>query len=221
MAGKPITAVIIDDHAVVTAGVRHWCTTADPPIDLIDANARLANVWTGPGGHADVVIFDLQLHGEQQEFTELRRLVDSGRRVVVYSQDAHNATAVRCIELGALAYVTKREGPEHLVAAVRAAAKGLAYTPPALSGALVADEDPNRPRLAPQEIAALRAWFASSSKRLAADMLGISVKTVDTYIERVRIRYASAGRPAPTKSDLVARALEDKLITLAELNDNR
>jgi DNA-binding NarL/FixJ family response regulator len=221
MADKPVTAVIIDDHAVVTAGVRYWCTTADPPIDLVDAGARLANVWTGPGAEADVVIFDLQLKGEQQEFVELRRLVDSGRRIVVYSQDAHNTTAVRCVELGALAYVTKREGQEHLVAAVRAAAQGLAYTPPSLSGALVADEDPDRPRLAPQEIAALRAWFASSSKRLAADMLGISVKTVDTYIERVRIRYASAGRPAPTKSDLVARALEDKLITLAELNESR
>jgi DNA-binding NarL/FixJ family response regulator len=219
MADKPITAVIIDDHAVVTAGVRYWCATAEPPIDLVDAGARLANVWTGPGGDADVVIFDLQLNGEQQEFLELRRLVDSGRRIVVYTQDAHNATAVRCVELGALAYVTKREGPEHLVAAVRAAAAGFAYTPPSLSGALVADEDPNRPRLAPQEIAALRAWFASSSKRLAAEMLGISVKTVDTYIERVRIRYASAGRPAPTKSDLVARALEDKLITLSELNN--
>ncbi|MEV4313533.1 response regulator transcription factor [Actinocrispum sp. NPDC049592] len=219
MADKPITAVIIDDHAVVTAGVRYWCATAEPPIELVDAGARLANVWTGPGGDADVVIFDLQLNGEQQEFRELRRLVDSGRRIVVYTQDAHNATAVRCVELGALAYVTKREGPEHLVAAVRAAAKGFAYTPPSLSGALVADEDPNRPRLAPQEIAALRAWFASSSKRLAAEMLGISVKTVDTYIERVRIRYASVGRPAPTKSDLVARALEDKLITLSELNN--
>jgi len=220
MADKPITAVIIDDHAVVTVGVRYWCAAADPPIELIDADGRLINVWTGPGGGADVVIFDLQLQGEQQEFTELHRLVDSGRRVVVYSQDSHNATAVRCVQLGALAYVTKREGPEHLVGAVRAAAQGLSYTPPVLGGALVADEDPNRPRLAPQEIAALRAWFASSSKRLAAGMLGISVKTVDTYIERARIRYASVGRPASTKSDLVARALEDNLITLEELNNH-
>jgi DNA-binding NarL/FixJ family response regulator len=221
MADNRITAVIIDDHAVVTAGVRYWCSQADPPIELIDAGARLVNVWTGPGSAADVVIFDLQLQRDQQEFAELRRLVDSGRRIVVYSQDAHNTTAVRCIELGALAYVTKREGQEHLVAAVRAAADGLPYTPPSLSGALVADDDPNRPRLAPQEIAALRAWFASSSKQLAANMLGISVKTVDTYIERVRIRYASVGRPAPTKSDLVARALEDGLISLTELTDNR
>lgn len=218
MVDQPLTAVIVDDHAVVTAGVRYWCSQADPPIKLIDAEARLANVWTGPGATADVVIFDLQLQRDQQEFAELRRLIDSGRRIVVYSQDAHNATAIRCIQLGALAYVTKREGQEHLVAAVRAAADGHPYTPPSLSGALVADDDPNRPRLTPQEIATLRAWFASSSKQLAAKMLRISVKTVDTYIERVRIKYASAGRPAPTKTDLVARALEDGLLTLSELN---
>lgn len=221
MDGRPITAVIVEDHSVVTVGVRYWCSQAEPPIDLIDAGARLANVWTGPGATADVVIFDLQLQTDQQEFAELRRLVDSGRRVVVYSQDAHNATAVRCVKLGALAYVTKREGEEHLVAAVRAAAAGSAYTPPSLSGALVVDDDPDRPRLAPMEIAALRAWFASSSKHMAATMLGISAKTVDTYIERVRIRYADVGRPAPTKSDLVARALEDGLITLSELNETR
>jgi DNA-binding NarL/FixJ family response regulator len=219
MADRPITAVIVEDHVVVVAGVQHWCAKADPPIRLVSAGAQLGHVWTGPGAEADVVIFDLQLQGDRQEFAELRRLVDRGRRVVVYSQDAHNTTAVRCVELGALAYVTKREGEEHLVAAVRAAADGMAYTPPSLSGALVADDDPTRPRLAPMEVAALRAWFASSSKQLAAAMLNISAKTVDTYIERVRIKYAGAGRSAPTKSDLVARALEDGLICLSDLTE--
>lgn len=220
MDNHTITAVIVDDHVVVTAGVRTWCAQADPPIDLVAAGTRLAHVWTGPGADADVVIFDLQLQ-QDKEFGELRRLVDAGRRVVVYSQYSDNATAVRCINLGALAYVTKREGPDHLVAAVRAAADGSPYTPPSLSGALAADDDPDRPCLTPQEIAALRAWFASSSKRLAAQMLGLSAKTIDTYIERVRVRYANVGRPAPTKSDLVTRALEDGLITLSDLTDNR
>ncbi len=215
---KPTTVVIVDDHPMLTSGVRATFASADPPMDVVNAGARLADVWTGPGGEADVVIFDLQLTTERQEFGELRRLVDSGRRVVVYSQDASHATAIRCIALGALAYVTKREGPEHLVAAVRAAAQGLAYTPPSLSGALVSDSSPDRPHLPPQEVAALRAWFASASKKLAAQMLNISVKTLDTYISRARIRYANAGRNAPTKSDLVARALEDGLITLDELS---
>lgn len=218
MATDLITAVIVDDHVAIAAGVRYWCEQADPPIRLIDAGDRLADVWTGPGADADVVIFDLELVPRQPEFGELRRLVDNGRRVVVYSQHADNATAIKCIDLGALAYLTKREGPDHLVSAIRAVAEGLPYTAPSLSGALVADDTPDRPRLSPRETEVLRAWFASSSKELVAAKLHITMKTVDTHIARVRVKYASAGRAARTKSELVTRALDDGVITLAELN---
>ncbi|MFC3890419.1 response regulator [Lentzea rhizosphaerae] len=221
MAAEPelITAVIVDDHVAIAAGVRYWCEQADPPIHLIDAGARLAEVWTGPGAEADVVVFDLELVPGQPQFGELRRLVDSGRRVVVYSQHADDATAIKCIDLGALAYLTKREGPDHLVPALRTAARGMPYTAPSLSGAIVADDTPDRPRLSPREIEVLRSWFASSSKELVAAKLNIGVKTVDTHITRVRIKYANAGRAASTKSELVSRALDDGLITLAELNE--
>jgi DNA-binding NarL/FixJ family response regulator len=212
MAAELITAVIVDDHAVVVAGVRYWCERADPPIRLIDAGARLADVWTGPGAAADVVIFDLELVPGMPDFGELRRLVDSGRRVVVYSPHTDHATAIKCVDLGALAYLTKREGPEHLVPAIRAAARGLPYTAPPLSGA------PGKPRLSPREVEVLRAWFASMSKELVAAKLHITVKTVDTHITRARVKYASVGRAAPTKSDLVTRALDDGVITLTELN---
>lgn len=217
-AAGTITVVIVDDHAAIAAGVRFWCDQAVPPIGMVDAGARLADVWTGPGADADVVVFDLELVAGNPDFGELRRLVDSGRRVIVYSQHADNATAIKCIDLGALAYLTKHEGHEHLVPAIRAAAQGLSYTGPSLSGALVADDASNRPQLSPREMQVLRAWFASSSKDLVAAKLNITVKTVDTYITRVRVKYANVGRAARTKSELVSRALDDGLITLVELN---
>jgi DNA-binding NarL/FixJ family response regulator len=212
-----ITAVIVDDHVAIVAGVKVWCKQAAPPISILDAGGRLADVWTGPGAAADVVIFDFELVPGFPDFGELRRLVDSGRRVVVYSQHLDNATATKCIDLGALAYLTKREGQEHLVAAIRAAAQGRAYTGPR-SGAPVGDDDSARPRLSAREMQVLRAWFASSSKELVAGKLFITVKTVDTYIARVRVKYANVGRAARTKSELVSRALDDGIITLAELN---
>jgi DNA-binding NarL/FixJ family response regulator len=218
IADTMITAVIVDDHVAIAAGVRSWCENAVPPIGIIDAGARLSDVWTGPGAAADVVVFDLELVPGNPDFGELRRLVDSGRRVVVYSQHVDNATAIKCIDLGALAYLTKREGPDHLVAAIKAAARGEPYTPPSLCGALLADDDTRRPQLSPREMQVLRAWFASSSKELVAARLHITVKTVDTYIARVRVKYANVGRPARTKSELVSRALDDGIITLAELN---
>jgi DNA-binding NarL/FixJ family response regulator len=219
MAGDCITAVIVDDHVAIAAGVRYWCERARPPIELIDAQARMANVWTGPGADADVVIFDLELVPKNPDFGELRRLVDYGRRVVVYSQHSDSRTVLKCVNLGALAYLTKTEGPEHLVPAIHAAADGRPYTAPSLSGVLIADDDPSRPRITHREAEVLRAWFACSSKELVAAKLNISVKTVDTHIERVRIKYANAGRAAPTKSDLVTRALHDGLIALAELGE--
>ncbi|GAA3223970.1 response regulator transcription factor [Nonomuraea helvata] len=217
-ADELITAVIVDDHAAIAAGVGSWCARAVPPIDLIDAGDRLANVWTGPGAAADVVIFDLELVPGLPNFGELRRLVDSGRRVIVYSQHTEDAIAIKCVDIGALAYLTKREGPEHLVPAIQAAAQGEPYTPPSLSGAFIADTAADRPRLSQREVEVLRAWFVSSSKELVAAKLNIAVKTVDTYIARVRVKYANVGRAARTKSELVGRALDDGLITLAELN---
>lgn len=217
-ADELITAVIVDDHAAIAAGVGSWCARAVPPIDLIDAGDRLADVWTGPGAAADVVIFDLELVPGLPDFGELRRLVDTGRRVIVYSQHTEDAIAIKCVDLGALAYLTKREGPDHLVPAIRAAARGEPYTPPSLSGAFVSDTAADRPRLSQREVEVLRAWFVSSSKELVAAKLNIGVKTVDTYITRVRVKYANVGRSAGTKSELVSRALADGLITLAELN---
>ncbi|GAA3535095.1 response regulator transcription factor [Nonomuraea rosea] len=217
-ADELITAVIVDDHAAIAAGVGSWCARAVPPIDLIDAGDRLADVWTGPGAAADVVIFDLELVPGLPDFGELRRLVDTGRRVIVYSQHIEDAIAIKCVDLGALAYLTKREGPDHLVPAIRAAAQGEPYTGPSLSGAFIADTSADRPRLSQREVEVLRAWFVSSSKELVAAKLNIAAKTVDTYITRVRVKYANVGRSARTKSELVSRALDDGLITLAELN---
>ena len=39
----------------------------------------------------------------------------------------------------------------------------------------------------------------------------------NSYIDRVRIKYANTGRPAPTKAALVARAIQDGLIDLDDL----
>jgi DNA-binding NarL/FixJ family response regulator len=219
MADGLITAVIVDDHVAIAAGVRYWCESAVPPIGLVDAGGRLAGVWTGPGAAADVVVLDPELVPGNPDLTQLRRLVDSGRRVIVYAQHFDRAAATRCIDLGALAYVTKRDGREHLVAAIRAAAQGLSHGMPRLSGSTGVDAASARPRLSPRELEVLRAWFASTSKDLVAAKLNITAKTVDTYIARVRVKYANVGRAAPTKSELLSRALDDGLITVTELGD--
>lgn len=214
-AQSTLSAVILDDHPAITAGVEAWCRAADPPVHLIDAGDRLCRVWTEPGRSADVVIFDLQLYGNQLAFKELRQLVEAGRTVIVYSQRADNETILTCQDLGAFTYLTKAEGKGHLVPAIHAAAHHRPYTSPSLSGAMSTDDRPDRPELSHREEQVLIAWFECASKKLVASKLNLSPKTVETYIERARVKYAMVGRPASTKAALVERAHQDGIIDLS------
>jgi DNA-binding NarL/FixJ family response regulator len=212
-----ITAVVVDDHPVVVAGVRAWCALAEPPITVVGSGPTVATAWVGPGAGADVVVLDLQLDLSGPAYGDLKRLVDAGRRVVVSTMRDDQETALTCLDIGAFSYLTKAEGESHLVAAIHAAAANRPYTPPALAGALGADTSPHRPRLSEQEINVLREWFHCESKKGVADALNIKVSTVNTYLTRVRAKYAGVGRDAPTKAALVARALQDGLVRIDEL----
>lgn len=79
------------------------------------------------------------------------------------------------------------------------------------SGAFPTPPDPRRrkPALSAREIEVMLAWFASDSKTVAARSVFISVGTINTHITRIRQKYAAAGRNAPTKAALFARALQD------------
>jgi DNA-binding NarL/FixJ family response regulator len=212
-----VSVVLVDDHPAVLAGVQAWCAAAEPPIKVLASGATADVASSEPGRRADVVVLDLHLPGTQNDLDDLRELADGGRNVVVYSMRDDPPTALAALELGAATYLTKAEGQRHLIAAIMAAAEERPYTPPSLAGAMGTDSRPSRPRLAPRETDVLLEWFRSESKNLVAQKLGISVRTVDTYIDRVRIKYASVGRPAGTKAALVARAIQDGLVRVEEL----
>jgi DNA-directed RNA polymerase specialized sigma24 family protein len=70
-----------------------------------------------------------------------------------------------------------------------------------------------------QQAAALLLWFQSMSKASVGLRMGIRESTVRQYIDRARVKYARTGRPAPTKTALLARAIEDGLIRADEVGD--
>ncbi|MFE0021153.1 DNA-binding response regulator [Amycolatopsis sp. NPDC059021] len=212
-----MTAVLVDDHPVVVAGIRAWCGAAVPAVRLADAGPSVAVAWQEPGRSARVVIYDLLLGSFAPAYADLKRLVDDGRQVIVYTMRDDRDTALTCLDIGAFAYLTKAEGEEHLIAAIHAAAEDRPYTPPAMAGAFGTDTSSSRPRLSPRETDVLIHWFTCESKEMVADKLSLSVSTVNGYLDRVRIKYANAGRPAPTKATLVARAIQDGIVRIDDL----
>ncbi|MFC0113657.1 response regulator transcription factor [Kibdelosporangium aridum] len=209
--------VVVDDHPAVIAGVKAWCQAADPPIDVLDSGSSVSVAWLDPGDRADVVVLDLQLDITGPAYGDLKRLVDAGRQVVVYTMREDRETALTCLDIGAFTYLTKAEGEDHLVAAIHAAASNTPYTPPALSGALGTDTRANRPNLTQRQIDVLLEWFHCESKEMVAQKLNLTVSTVNGYLDRVRVKYANVGREAPTKAALVARAIQDGIVKVDEL----
>ena len=212
-----ITVVVVDDHPVVVAGVRAWCAAANPRIEVVAAGKDVSVAWLDPGAAADVVVFDLQLDITGPAYSDLKRLVDAGRHVVVYTMRDDRETALTSLDIGAFTYLTKAEGDQHLVAAIQAAATNTPYTPPMLSGALGTDTRPHRPKLTQRQIDVLLEWFQCESKEMVAQKLNLTVHTVNSYLDRIRVKYANVGRRAPTKAALVARAIQDGIVGLDEL----
>jgi DNA-binding NarL/FixJ family response regulator len=212
-----ITVAIVDDHPAIIAGVRAWCEAASPAIQVVASGPSAAVAWLEPGRQATVVVFDLQLDRSGPAFGDLKRLVDANRQVVVYTTREDQKDALSCLDIGAFTYLTKAEGQDHLIPAIQAAAEGRPFLPPLLAGTLATDTRPGRPRLSSREIAVLLEWFRSESREVVAKGLNLSVHTVNTYLDRVRVKYARMGRAAPTKAALVARALQDGLIGIDDL----
>ncbi|MBK1787528.1 response regulator transcription factor [Prauserella cavernicola] len=212
-----LTAVVVDDHPAVRAGVAYWLSAGVPPVTMVAEGEDVRVAWLGEGAEADVVVLDLNLGGPVPALGDLRRLVEAGRRVVVYSMRADDGIALQCLDLGALSYLTKAESASHLVEAVHAAAWDKPYTPPSLAGALAGDRSERRPTLSSRETEVLVEWFQSESKEFVAHRLGIAASTVNSHLERIRIKYAQTGREASTKAALVARAIQDGLIGVDDL----
>lgn len=217
---QSVTVAVIDDHDVVRAGIEAWCAHADPPIELIGcfANPTEYFAWHSEASDpADVVLLDLQIDGNKPEFETLQRMADSGQRVVVYSHLTADEVILTCLDLGAVSYLTKSEGKRHLIDALHAAKSTTPYVAPRMAKALLDDARFGRISLSSREKEVLIAWFQTESKELVGKRLFISPTTVRTHLQRARAKYAAVGRPAPTKSALLARAIEDGILSLNDL----
>ena len=68
--------------------------------------------------------------------------------------------------------------------------------------------------LSPRQRQVLELYASGESTTRVARIAGLKESTVTDYVRRIRVRYAEAGRPAPTRMELYKRALEDGYLPL-------
>ena len=215
-----VTVAVVEDQPVTVDGVRAWLERDEQRRAVVVAAADSVEAALSAGGEdADVLLLDLDLHGVRIT-DRIARLCAAGRRVVVFSALTDSETVHAVHAAGASGFLGKHETPEHLIEAIVAAARDRPYVTPSVAGAIATDPA-TRARLSEQERTALLLWFQSMSKRSVALRMGVQESTVRQYVQRARLKYAAAGRPAPTQSALLARAIEDGLIRAEDVRNYR
>ena len=112
-------------------------------------------------------------------------------KVIVLTVHEDRSYLRKLIEVGAVGYVLKRSAADDLLRAIQAVAAGGVYLDPSIAGHAI-DRTPNRLKeatngraeLSEREVEVLRLTAVGHSNKAIANILRISVKSVETYKAR-------------------------------------
>jgi two-component system nitrate/nitrite response regulator NarL len=204
-----IDVAAVDDHPIVLDAVAGWVMATESGIRVVAVAATVDGLLAGPGRQAHVVLLDLDLGDGTTVDRNIAAIRAAGPAVLVLAASDRPPAVRAAIRAGALGYVLKSEETSQVRAAIKAVAAGMDWISPRLAYILAADDAPDRPVLSPQETRALRLYATGMPMKSVARRMALSEETVKQYVGRVRLKYARAGRAAPTKIELYYRAVED------------
>ncbi len=196
MTPGAIKVLLVDDHAVVRAGYRHLLAR-DARIEVVgeagDAQAAyMAFCALAP----DVVVMDIALPGASG-IDALRRMLarEPEAKVLMFSMYEDAIFPSRALKAGACGYLTKSSGPDMLVEAVLAVARGEKYLSPdvAQTLALRSQAEPaSGAVLSAREFEVLQMLARGETLAQIADRLALSEKTVANYQSSIRQKLGAS-----------------------------
>ncbi|MBK7822239.1 MAG: response regulator transcription factor [Tessaracoccus sp.] len=201
---------IVDDHPAVVLGVA-TLLGAQPGLLVAATGATVAELLSRRTAF-DVVLLDLSL-GDQSTPTEnLRALVPTGARVLVYTTGDRPQLVREASRAGAIGMIRKSAPAAVMVDAVRAAVRGEVVASAEWAAALDLDTAFVRTVLSDREAEVLALYASGETAERVGEQLYISRETVLDHVRRIRAKYAAMDRPARTKVDLYRRAVEDGIL---------
>ncbi len=205
---------LIDDHESVRLGLEAAIERAGKQLVFSGATVSDYLGWraTQSARPADVVVLDLTL-GDGTTVTEnVSNLVGDGSSVIIHSVADRPAAVREALAAGAAGIVSKSSPIGEVIAAVRTVAAGEPLDNVEWASAVDGDRAFADAQLSVREREVLRLYAAGLPLKMVADRLGVAYSTAKENITRVRVKYVEVGRPAPTKVDLLKRAMEDGIV---------
>jgi DNA-binding NarL/FixJ family response regulator len=186
-----ISVLLVDDHTIVRKGLR----------SLLDAEADIQVIGEAEDGREavekvgrlrpQVVVMDITMPG-LNGLEATRQIKERFPQVQVVVLTMHTAEEYifQILRAGTSGYVVKRAAPSELISAVRAAYRGESFLSPSVSrtviqeylrqaGALAGEN--SYETLTPREREVLQLLAEGHSNRRIAELLCLSVKTVQSH----------------------------------------
>jgi DNA-binding NarL/FixJ family response regulator len=200
-----IRVLLADDHTLIRAGLR-MVVEAQPDLTVVgeasDGREAVAMAEKLKPGVAVMDIGMPNLNGIEASRQIRAALPET--QVVMLSMHSDEGYVLRALKAGAKAYLLKDSAEADLARAIRAAAAGKSFFSPAVGQVLLEDymrrlqrtgAEDSYELLSPREREILQLVAEGKSSKDIANLLGLSVYTVETHRARVMQKLNLRGIP--------------------------
>ena len=201
MVADRIRVLLIDDHAVLRAGLANLLALERDLVVVGEADNGEAGVKLVVQRRPHVAIVDVSMAGIDGVETSkrIRRLAPEVRILMLTSSESA-ADAARSIEAGASAYLTKRLAHEEIVAVIRRVHAGHKSIQ---MGVRPAPPAPRPDLLSSRELEVLRLLRLGNTNLEIGRRLGIAERTVKSHVTALLSKLN-----APDRAGAVARGFD-------------
>jgi DNA-binding NarL/FixJ family response regulator len=200
--------VLVDDHAVVRAGIRLVLDHTDGIEVVGEAGTEERAVVLTRAHQPDVIVLDVLLPGKGglALIPDLLE-VSPASNVLMLSSSAEPGTVETALTAGATGYSVKRATEVELVSAVQAVAAGTPYVHPEVGAGMALAAKPRTGPLSPREFDVLRLVALGHTNAEIARALTISTRTTEMHRASIMRKLHF-----DTRAQLVNYALANGLI---------
>jgi DNA-binding NarL/FixJ family response regulator len=188
---KKIRVLVADDHVLFRRGLKMVLEDTPDMAVADEAGTGREALHKAINGDFDVLLLDISMP-ERSGFDILKDLknLKPDLPVLMLTMHPEDKYAVRVLKAGASGYMTKKNAPDELVAAIRKVLEGGRYVSPSLAEKIAFElqegaEKPPHELLSDREYQVMCLIATGKSMSGIAEELSLSINTVSTYRARI------------------------------------
>jgi len=192
-----ISVLLAEDHTIVRKGLR----------SLLDKEIGIEVIGEAEDGreairkaeelHPDVVVMDIAMPGlNGLEATRQIKKRFPGMKIIILTVHNNEEYVLQTLQAGASGYLVKKAAPSDLISAIRAAYQGESFLSPSISRTVIdeylrktekmSERDEIYGKLTDREREVLQLIAEGHTNRKIAELLHISIKTVETHRAHIK-----------------------------------